>query len=83
MSAPPPGLPINDPSKQASLPDYVVVTASGIQQRFGQTVDDWIKKEHKEVRFSFKRSTSLQEGDAGGMEVWYHMGPAALLKSTF
>jgi hypothetical protein len=53
----------------------VVATSRGIQQRCGLSIDEWMRREHKEIRYSFKRSLGLEADDGGGTEEWYLLGP--------
>lgn len=71
------GVPCKEPSLQPPIPDYVVATDQGIQQRYGQSLDAWMKQEHKEIRYSFMRSTGLSGHDRGALYEWCLLGPAA------
>jgi hypothetical protein len=68
-------IPIGMPTGPRPLPGFVVATSGGIEQRCGQSLDEWMRKEHKEIRYSFKRSLSLEAGDGGGVDEWYLLGP--------
>lgn len=68
-------IPIAMPARPHPLPGFVVATSRGIQQRCGQSIDEWMRREHKEIHYSFKRSLSLEANDGGGTEEWYLLGP--------
>ncbi len=71
------GLPCQGSGCGATIPDYVVVTDEGIRQRYGQSLDEWMKHQRKAIRFTFERSTRLEADGAGGLHPWYLLGPAA------
>jgi len=70
------GVPRDEPSRQPPIPDYVVATDQGIQQRYGISLDAWMQREHKQIRYSFMRSTGLSSKDRGALYEWCLVGPA-------
>lgn len=74
------GVPRGDPTRQAPIPSYVVATSAGVQQRFRQPIGEWMEKEHKEIRYSYNRPTSLDADGGGKPDEWYLLGPAATPK---
>jgi len=70
-------LPGTEASSAGAIPAYVVATARGIQQRCGLALADWLRKEHKEIRYTFKRSVNLEADSQTQYDEWYLLGPAA------
>jgi hypothetical protein len=69
------GVPIKDPARHAKVPAYVVATEKGIQQRFARTLEEWLRQEKKEIRYTFNRATSLEGDAAGAQDEWFLLDP--------
>ena len=71
------GLPGHGSSRGDAMPDYVVATAPGIRQRSGLSLDEWMRREHKEILYTFKRSVNLEADSQTQYDAWHLVGPAA------
>lgn len=65
------GLPLGaKPPPPADL-EYAVVTANGLQSRYGMSLADWLNFYHAEIIFKMKRSISLVSSDPASYDSWY------------
>ena len=69
------GLAVKDTTRHPEVPAYVVATEHGIQQRFAIPLEEWIRRENKEIHYSFKRATSLESDASSPPDEWLLLGP--------
>lgn len=69
------GVPIKNPARHVKVPNFVVATENGIQQRFGLSLDEWMHHENKTVAYTFKRATGLEADSAGARDEWFLLRP--------
>ena len=65
------GLPLGAKPPPPTDLEYAVVTANGLQSRYGQSLQDWLNLYHAEIIFEMKRSISLVSSDPATYDSWY------------
>ena len=65
------GLPLGAKTPPPSDLEYAVVTANGLQSRYGMGLAGWLNFYHAEIVFEMKRNTSLATTDMTSYDTWY------------
>ena len=65
------GLPLGTKNPPPADLAYAVVTANGLQSRYGMSLADWLNFYHAEIIFEMKRSVSLVSSDPATYDSWY------------
>ena len=65
------GLPLGCKTPPAADLEYAVVTAYGVQVRYGMNLADWLNLYHAEIIFEMKRHVSLVASDMNPVDTWY------------
>ena len=65
------GLPLGAKTPPPADLEYAVVTANGLQGRYGMSLKDWLNLYHAEIVYELKRSVSLVSSDPATYDSWY------------
>jgi hypothetical protein len=65
------GLPLDAKTPPPADLEYAVVTAGGLQSRYGMSLKDWLNFSHAEIIYEMKRSISLVSSDPANYDSWY------------
>jgi len=65
------GLPLAAKTRPPADLEYAVVTASGLQSRYGMGLADWLNFYHAEIVYELKRSISLTSSGPATYDFWY------------
>jgi hypothetical protein len=65
------GLPLGAKTPPPADLEYAVVTAGGLQSRYGMSLKDWLIFYHAEIIYEMKRSISLVSSDPANYDSWY------------
>ena len=65
------GLPLGTKARPPTDLEYAVVTANGLQSRYGMSLPDWLDFTRAEIVFEMKRSVSLVASDSTASDSWY------------
>jgi hypothetical protein len=65
------GLPLGTKARPPADLEYAVVTANGLQSRYGMSLPDWLDFARAKIIFEMKRSVSLVASDSTASDSWY------------